>query len=93
AGEAEDNGEILSTEEQADVPAGHFDDAILHKGTITIQPDVLQYKLYARGVGPVLVFGVSGGSGREELVEFNQVDEALAHAAGTTPLGENYLSQ
>ena len=93
AGEAEDNGEILSTEEQADVPAGHFDDAILTKDTITIQPDVLEYKLYARGVGPVLVFGVSGGSGQEELVEFKQVDEAVAQAAGTTPLGENYLSQ
>jgi len=93
AGEAEDNGEILSTEEQADVPAGHFDDAILTKDSITIQPDVLEYKLYARGVGPVLVFGVSGGSGREELVEFKQVDEALAQAAATTPLGENYLSQ
>jgi hypothetical protein len=90
-GEAEDNGEILSTEEQADVEAGHYDDAILTKDTITIEPEVLEYKLYARGVGPVLVFGVSGGGGREELVEFGQVDEAVARAAGTTPLGESYL--
>ncbi|HEX2405226.1 MAG TPA: hypothetical protein VHM29_11040, partial [Acidimicrobiia bacterium] len=50
-GEAEDNGEILSTEEQADVEAGHYDDAILTKDTITIEPEVLEYKLYARGVG------------------------------------------
>lgn len=91
AGEAEDNGEILSTEEQAEVPYGHFDDVILTKDTITIEPDVLEYKLYARGVGPVLVFGVSGGAGREELVEFTTVDDALAAAAGTTPLGEPYL--
>jgi hypothetical protein len=90
-GEAEDNGEVLSIEEQAEVPAGQYEDAILTKDTITIEPDVLEYKLYARGVGPVLVFGISGGGGREELIEFHQVDEALAQAAGTTPLGEPYL--
>ncbi|HEX6300216.1 MAG TPA: hypothetical protein VF148_07115 [Acidimicrobiia bacterium] len=92
-GEAEDNGEILSIHEQAEVPAGHYEDAILTKDTITIEPDVLEYKLYARGVGPVLVFGVSGEGGREELIDFHQVDEAIAQAAGTTPLGEPYLDE
>jgi hypothetical protein len=89
--EAEDNGEILSTEEQVDVPTGHYDDVILTKDTITIQPDVLEYKLYARDIGPVLVFGVAGGGGREELVAFGQADPAVAEAAGTTRLGESYL--
>lgn len=90
-GVAEDNGEVLSIEEQAEVPAGHYEEAILTKDTTTIEPDVLEYKLYARGVGPVLVFGVSGGGGREELIDFHQVDEAIAQAAGTTPIGEPYL--
>lgn len=90
-GEAEDNGQILSVEEQVEVPAGHYDDAVLTKDTITIEPDVLEYKLYARGVGPVLVFGVSGGGGREELVELATVGEEEASAAGTAPLGEPYL--
>jgi hypothetical protein len=83
AGEAEDNGEVLSTRELAQVPAGLYRDALLTKDTITIEPDVLEYKLYARGVGPVLVLGVSGGGGREELVS---VDEAPP-TAGTGPLG------
>ena len=91
AGEAEDNGEILSVEEQVEVPTGHYDDAILTKDTITIEPDVVEYKLYARDVGPVLVFGVSGGGGREELVGFTTIDDTIAAAAGTTPLGEPYL--
>jgi hypothetical protein len=90
-GEAEDNGEVLSTEEQAEVPHGHFEGALLTKDTITIEPDVLEYKLYATGVGPVLVLGVSGGGGREELVAFEAVSDELAKAAGTTPLGESYL--
>jgi hypothetical protein len=82
-GEAEDNGEILSLDEMAEVPYGRFDNVLLTKDTITIEPDVLEYKLYARGVGPVLVFGVSGGGGREELIEF---DRAPA-SAGIGPLG------
>jgi len=62
-GEAEDNGEILSTQEMAQVPAGFYEDVVLTKDTITIEPRVLEYKLFAPGVGPVLVFGVSGGGG------------------------------
>jgi hypothetical protein len=89
-GEAEDNGEVLSVEERAEVPFGSFDGVLLTKDTITIEPDVLEYKLYAPGVGPVLTFGVSGGSGREELVEREQVSEEAARAAGTTRLGEQY---
>ncbi|MGH3368775.1 MAG: hypothetical protein ACRDPR_02125 [Nocardioidaceae bacterium] len=88
--EAEDNGAVLSLDEMADVPAGHFDDALLTKDTITIEPDVLEYKLYAPGVGPVLVLGVSGGGGREELVEVSEVSAETADAAGSTALGEPY---
>jgi len=89
-GEAQDNGEVLSTREMADVPAGHFEDMLLTKDTITIEPDVLEYKLYAPGVGPVLVFGVSGGAGREELVKRSTVRADVAARAGTAPLGKPY---
>jgi hypothetical protein len=89
-GEAEDNGEILSLDEQAEVPAGSYDDVLLTKDTITIEPNVLEYKLYAPNVGPVLVFGVSGGGGREELVKIEKVGPVAARAAGTTALGQPY---
>lgn len=89
-GEAEDNGEILSVDEQVEVAYGHFEGAVLTKDTITIEPDVQEYKLYAPRVGPVLVFGVSGGGGREELVDFTHVSDEIARMAGTTPLGETY---
>ncbi len=52
----------------AEVPFGQFDQVLLTKDTIAIEPDVLEYKLYAPGVGPVLILGVSGGGGREDLV-------------------------
>jgi hypothetical protein len=90
-GEAEDNGAVLSLDEMAEVPAGQYDDVLLlTRDTITIEPDVLEYKLYAPSVGPVLVFGVSGGGGREELVKMSEVSPDVAEAAGTAPLGEEY---
>jgi hypothetical protein len=70
AGEAEDAATILSLTEQAEVPYGHFSDVILTREYTPLHPKVLEYKLYAKGVGIVLVLGVSGGSDREELVRF-----------------------
>lgn len=92
-GEAEDNGEILSTREMAETPYGHFGEALLTKDTITIEPNVLEYKLYAPRVGPVLVVGVSGGPGsREELIGLDNAGEAWTKKAGTAPLGEGPIS-
>jgi hypothetical protein len=88
-GEAEDNGEILSLSEMAETPHGRFEKALLTKDTITIEPDVLEYKLYAPRVGPVLVLGVSGGPGaREELVQFDEAPEAWTKKAGSARLGK-----
>jgi len=70
AGEAEDNAEILSLVEQAQVPFGHFRDIVLTKETTPLERRVLEYKLYAKGIGMVLAISVSGGSDREELVRF-----------------------
>lgn len=89
-GAAEDNGAVLALGQQADVALGHFDDVLLTADTITIEPDVLEYKLYAPGIGLVLALGISGGGGREELVATRLVDEATARAAGTAPLGTPY---
>ena len=61
-GQAEDNSAVLSTNVMAEVPYGKFKDVLLTKDTIALGPDVLEYKLYAKGVGPVLILGVSGGA-------------------------------
>lgn len=70
AGEAEDAGEVMSLVEQAQVPYGHFRDVLLTKETTPLHRRVLEYKLYAKGIGPVLALGISGGSDREELLRF-----------------------
>jgi hypothetical protein len=51
---------------------------------------VLEYKLYTPGVGPVLTLGISGGIGREALVEHGRVSTEIARLAGETPLGRPY---
>jgi hypothetical protein len=72
AGEAEDSARVLSVDDQAEVKVGHFKHVVLTKEWNPLEPKVLEYKLYARGVGPVLALTVSGGSDREELVSFHQ---------------------
>jgi hypothetical protein len=69
AGEAEDEGKILSLDEQADVPFGSFDSVLMTEDTTPLEPDVLEHKYYAQGIGPVLALDISGG-GREELLTF-----------------------
>ncbi len=87
-GKAEDNGEVLGTDEMVQSPFGRFDHALLTKDTAAIEPNVLEYKLYARGVGPVLTLGVSGGPGsREELIDLGTASQKETTKAGTAPLG------
>jgi hypothetical protein len=69
AGEAEDNGEVLSLDATAKVPFGSFDGVLKTKDTNALNPDVVENKYYAKGVGPVLAVTVSGGD-REVLLSF-----------------------
>ena len=69
-GHAEDRGEILRVDEHADVPYGSFDGVLLTKDTTPLEPDLVENKYYARGVGPVLEVTTAGGSDRDELIRF-----------------------
>ena len=70
-GEAEDRGAILSLDEWVDVPHGEFRDVLMTKDWTPLQPEVLEHKFYAKGIGPVLVIDVTG-DGREELLTFER---------------------
>jgi hypothetical protein len=73
-GHAEDRAEVLSRREQVEVPFGYFGRGrvVLTRELNPLEPKVLEYKFYARGVGPVLAVGISGGSDREELVSYRR---------------------
>jgi hypothetical protein len=57
-------------DEQAGVPFGHFDNVVMTKDTSAREPRSVEFKFYARGVGPVLEVAVSGGRDRAELVRY-----------------------
>jgi hypothetical protein len=83
-GEAEDNGEVLGLDQLVEVPAGRYRGALLTRDTTSLEPDVVEYKLYAPGIGPVLTVDISGGAARESLVKIDKV----APKNGTGPLGK-----
>jgi hypothetical protein len=70
AGEAEDAAAVLSVAERGTVPYGRFKGALLTKDYTPLHPNLVEYKLYAKGVGPVLVLGLFIGADREELIRY-----------------------
>jgi hypothetical protein len=71
AGEAEDMGEIIEVGATVDVPAGHYEDVVITKDWNPLEPEMIEQKQYAPGVGPVHEQLVAGGDGLLELVEFH----------------------
>ncbi len=70
-GVAEDQSRVLALDGQAEVPAGHYKDALMTEDFSPIEPDVSEIKFYAHGSGQaVLAVDVSGGSDMEQLVRY-----------------------
>lgn len=82
-GHAEDRAEVLSNDEMVETEYGQFDNAVLTKDLVPLEPEVEELKFYVKDVGMVLALKVSGGSGREALIAVDQAPEG----AGTGPLG------
>jgi hypothetical protein len=74
AGHAEDRAAVVSLGEQAEVPFGHFKKGkvLMTRDLNPLEPKILEFKFYAREIGPVLAVGVSGGSDREELLRYRR---------------------
>ena len=71
-GEAEDMAEVLSLDEKAEAPFGYFEQTLMTKDLVPLEPRVSEHKFYAEGVGPVLTLDISGGTGREELIDYTE---------------------
>jgi hypothetical protein len=73
-GHAEDRARVLGLHEQVQVPYGHFGTGhvLATREWNPLEPRVVEYKFLARGVGPVLSLGISGGADREELLRFRR---------------------
>jgi hypothetical protein len=67
-GHAEDGASVLTLDAHAKVPYGTYDDLLQTRNYSGIEPDVVEEKFYAQGIGPVLEVTISGGVDRAELV-------------------------
>jgi hypothetical protein len=72
AGKEEDRADVLSSKERVEAPAGYFTHAVAVREFSLLEPRLVEYKLFARGVGLVRVFQVSGGTAHEELLRYSK---------------------
>ena len=68
-GEAEDMAEVARLGETETVPYGSFDALLVIREWNPLEPEVVEEKYYAEGVGLVLEVKVAGEAGRVELIE------------------------
>ena len=68
-GQAEDEARIVSISDRVVVDAGEYEDAIATREVTPLEPDVLEYKWYAPGIGIVEALGISPDFSREQLTE------------------------
>jgi hypothetical protein len=69
AGEAEDMAAVLKLGGSVTVPYGTFDDVLVTKEWSPLEPDVVEHKTYAPGVGLILSESVQGEQERLELID------------------------
>ena len=71
-GQAEDQGQVLDLATRVGVPAGHFRHARMTQDTSPLEPNVVEFKFYAPGVGVVAEIDASPAPGRVALIKFTR---------------------
>jgi hypothetical protein len=69
-GHAEDMGEVVRTGASESVPFRSLDGLLVTRDWTPLEPEVVEEKFYARGIGLVLETTVRGGSDRNQLVGY-----------------------
>ncbi len=69
-GEAEDLAQVVRVDADADVPVGSFSGVVVTEEWNPLEPETIEEKYYAPGVGVVLEVETAGGAGRVELLEY-----------------------
>jgi hypothetical protein len=71
-GIAEDKGEVIETGASLELPFGTFDDVLVIKEWNPLEPEVIEHKYYAPGVGMILSEAIQGEDERVELVGIDE---------------------
>jgi hypothetical protein len=73
-GEAEDLAEILEVGVTHSIGLGDYDDVVVTQNWSPLEPEVVEQKWYAPGVGVIAEADVTGAGDHDELVEFVPAD-------------------
>jgi hypothetical protein len=69
-GEAEDVGTVVAIDDRVSVPYGSFDRVVVTEDTTPLEPQILEHKFYAPGIGVVLERVLRGGQEVSRLVSY-----------------------
>ena len=69
-GEAEDMGEVLETGATQEIGLGTYDDVLVTEDWTPLEPEVIEEKSYAPGVGLIGEVKTGGSEGEIELIKF-----------------------
>lgn len=70
AGEAEDMGEVLEVGVTHSIGLGEYQDVLVTEDWSPLEPDVIERKYYAPGVGKLVEEKTAGGEDHVELIEY-----------------------
>jgi hypothetical protein len=70
AGEAEDMAEVLATDEARTTRLGEHTDVLVTEEWTPLEPEVVEHKSYAPGIGQIHGVTTRGGAGSIELVSY-----------------------
>jgi hypothetical protein len=71
-GDAEDRSKVRSTDESIEGPAGSWTGVLQTEDTTPLEPELLEYKYFARDVGPVEQRTVKGEKEKVVLVKYEK---------------------
>ncbi len=69
-GEAEDVGKVIAVGDSVDVPYGPFDKVVVTEDTTPLEPQIVEHKFYAPGIGVVIEHVIRGAQEISKLVSF-----------------------
>jgi hypothetical protein len=81
AGEAEDMAQVIELGGPGTVPYGHFDNILVTREWSPLEPDVVEHKTYAPGIGLILSESVQGEQERVELIDVQSATPAATPSA------------
>ena len=70
-GEADDVGKVIALGKSVSVPYGPLNDIVVTADTTPLEPQILEHKFYAPGIGVVVEHVLRGGQEVSRLVSFS----------------------